>query len=336
MEKNLLLMFLSFSFNSFSQNLVLNNSYEQYSQCPNNENQITYSIGWKSYYGTPDYFNVCATNSNVSIPYNWAGSYQPALSGNNAYSGFFSFFSSTFSGGIPNVREQIGRQLTSPLVLGQKYYVSYKVSLAVSTGGNANCATNNLGIKFSTIPYDQYADSSGSSPLTNNFAHIYESTLISDTVNWRTISGSFIADSAYNYLIIGNFFTDINTDTLIFQLFLPDSTYWCYSYYYVDDVCVSTDSITCSTTSVNAIQFQNAVKIYPNPFSNETTLKFDDGFRFNSCKITLYDILGEEIRNYEMKSNELKIEIDGLRKGICFVKIQLDNTSFTQKLFITN
>jgi len=315
-----------------AQNLVPNYSFEQYSQCPDNENQISYSIGWKSYYATPDYFNICATGAIASIPYNWVGSYQPPLSGSSAYAGFFAYWSGVFSGGGSNLREHIGRQLLSPLVVGVKYFVSFKVSLAASTGANANCACNNIGIKFSTVPYDLYADSSGSSPLVNNFAQIYDSTLISDTVNWTTISGSFIADSAYNYLIIANFFKDINTDTLII---FPFQNY-CYSYYYVDDICVSTNSFTCITTGVNEIQLQDIVKIYPNPFSNSTTLKFNDSLHFNSYKVTLYDAMGKEIKNYEMKSSELKIERNGLPEDIYFLKILINNNSFFQKLLITN
>lgn len=133
---------VSFSDITYSQiNMVPNHSYEQYSQCPDNENQVSYSIGWKSYYASPDYFNVCATNPIVSIPYNFAGSYQPSSNG-SAYAGFFSYFSGAFSGGLANLREHIGRQLSSSLVVGVKYFVSFKVSVAASTGGNANCATN--------------------------------------------------------------------------------------------------------------------------------------------------------------------------------------------------
>lgn len=330
MKKNLLFFLIFCSSFLQAQNLVPNYSFEQYLQCPDNENEISYSIGWKSYYATPDYYNVCATNPWVSIPNNLGGSYQPTTTG-NAYCGFYAYWSPTFSGGLPNLREYIGRQLASPLVVGQKYFVSFKVSLAFNNN-SASCATNNLGIKFSTIPYDLYADSSGSSILANNIAHIYDTTLISDTVNWTTIRGSFIADSTYNYLIIGNFFKDVNTDTLI----LSNSYIWCYSYYYVEDICVSTDSLTCDGASVNEIQLQNVVKIYPNPFSASTTIKLNDGFCINNCYVKLYDMVGEELRNYKMKNNELQIERDGLTNGIYFLHIQFGNYKIIQKLIITN
>lgn len=318
-------------FSLIAQNLVPNYSYEQHSQCPDSENQITRSIGWESYCASPDYFNACSTNAEFSVPSNLLGSYQPASTG-SAYAGFYAYWSPCIGNGYKNLRENIGRQLVIPMVIGTKYYISFKVSLADNGSvTSANCATNNIGIKFSTVPYNIYADSTNT-PMVNNFAHIYETTLITDTVGWATISGSFIADSSYNYLIIGNFFKDVNTDTLI----LHTSQIYCRAYYYVDDVCVSTDSLTCNATGVNEIQLQNAVKIYPNPFSNSTTLKFDDGFHFNNCKIMLYDFLGEELRNYEMKSNQLTIERNGLPDGIYLLNVQINNQIYSQKLIITN
>lgn len=315
----------------FSQNLVSNNSYEQYSQCPSNENQVSYSVGWKSYFGTPDYYNACAIDPWVAIPNNIGGSYQQTATG-SAYCGFYAYWSPTYSGPYKNIREHIGRQLSSPLVVGTKYFVSFKVSLAYNAG-SASCATNNIGAKFSSVPYDLYATDSISSPLVNNIAHVYTTALITDTANWTTISRAFIADSAYNYIIIGNFFKDANTDTLI----LYSSNWICYSYYYLDDICVSTDSLTCNNiTGIMDMELDKIINIYPIPFSNSTTLVFKDGFHFNNCNVTLYDIFGGELRNYEMKSTELKIERDGLPEGIYFLRIQVDNAFFTKKILIIN
>ncbi len=327
MKPLLTILFFCIVFTSKAQNLVPNYSFEQYTQCPDNENEVSYSTGWKSYYASPDYYNVCATNPWVSIPYNIGSSYQPAATG-AAYCGFYAYWSPISGNGYINLREHIGRQLASPMQIGTKYYVSFKVSLAYN-GWSADCATNNIGMKFSSVPYDIYADSAGSSPLVNNFAHIYDTTLISDTVNWTTISGSFVADSTYNYLIIANFFKDANTDTVLLNF--PSQTY-CFAYYYVDDIYVSTQPLS----NIIENDFENAVSIYPNPFSNSTTLKFNDDFHFNSCKVTLYDILGKEIKNYEMKSNELNIERDGLPEGIYFLKIQYNNNFLNHKLLITN
>ena len=70
-------------------------------------------------------------------------------------------------------------------------------------------ASNKLGAKFSTVSY------SYSNPIQiNNFAHVYSDSVIKDTTSWTLIKGEFTADSAYQYISIGNFFDDINTDTI--------------------------------------------------------------------------------------------------------------------------
>jgi hypothetical protein len=53
---------------SISQNLVPNFSFENYSICPNNYGQMTNSSNWLSVISSPDYYNSCTTNSNVSVP----------------------------------------------------------------------------------------------------------------------------------------------------------------------------------------------------------------------------------------------------------------------------
>ncbi len=332
----LLLLLLTFNFlllTCTAQNLVPNPSFEQYSQCPDGEGEISYSIGWESYYGTPDYFNACASNPEFSVPYNLNGSYQPSPNG-VAYAGFYAYWSPAFSGGGKNLREHIGRQLSSPLVIGTKYYVSFKVSMAFNNN-SASCACNNIGIKFSTVSYaNTYVDSSGCSPLTNNFAPIYDTSLISDTINWTTIQGSFVADSNYIYVVIGNFFKDTNTDTLIFPT--SPQYHWCYSYYYVDDIYVSTEP-----ENVIENDFETSVSMYPNPFTAFTEITIQGINSNENISIEIYDLLGnkkevindiaENNNKYEVK---IKIERGNLSEGIYLLKIKADNKIFTNKLII--
>lgn len=128
-------------------NLVLNPSFEDTISCPSAAAQITRANGWSSYSGTPDYFNSCATlSSQISVPNNFGG-YQQAVSG-AAYAGFISYGSF-----LPNMREFIAGTLTAPLSIGIKYYVTFKINLPVNPSMNINCASNNLGVLFSTIAY---------------------------------------------------------------------------------------------------------------------------------------------------------------------------------------
>ena len=49
------------------------------------------------------------------------------------------------------------------------------------------------------------------------------------------------------------------------------------SYYYVDDICVSVDSMACSMkTNVQELRYNEDIKIYPNPSTQFLTLEFEN------------------------------------------------------------
>ncbi len=177
--------------NSKAQNLIPNPSFEDTVACPYQYGQIDFALGWNSFGGTPDYLNSCDQTNYVSVPSNSFG-IQNARSG-KAYAGMLTYeINGTY-------REYLACQLSQTLEIGQKYFVSYWISLGDKVGFRV--ATNKQGAKFTTSQY------SFNNPIpTNNFSPIYSDSIISDTVNWVQIKGSLIADSAYKYLVIGEFF----------------------------------------------------------------------------------------------------------------------------------
>ena len=230
--KLIIYLFLFFaSVNAFGQgNLVPNPSFEQYSSCPAAFGEVYKATGWNSF-NTPDYFNTCATSTDVGVPLNYMG-YQYAATG-NAYGGFFTYYSSF------DYHEFLYTQLQSPLIKNQKYFISFKVSPADS----GFCIySNKTGVKF-------FTNTPGSIVL-NNTAHFYTNTIITDTAGWTKVSGSFVADSVYKYAVFGNFFNDANTDIIDHNCGFP------LSYYYIDDICISTDSLLCnSIVPINLLSF---------------------------------------------------------------------------------
>ncbi len=323
--KQIVISFLSvFSFLSFysQTNLVSNPSFETYTTCPVNSNQVDRAIGWDNFGNSPDYFNTCSLNPDFFVPTNWGG-YQQASSG-NAYCAFGTYQSPIFS--ASNVREYIGGQLSSLLSVGIKYYVSFKVSLSLSNTIQANCATNNVGAMFSTVPCTW----NNPAPKTNN-PPIYYPTKIIDTVNWTTVSGSFVADSAYKYIIIGNFFTDSNTDTLIM-----DGGSTCdFAYYYLDDVCVSTDSLfSLNWVGINNQGFKKSYfEFYPNPTSGKLFVNnFPDS---KDCEIILLNCFGQRLKRIEILNGNY-IDLTELYDGIYFLEIKSKNVLITKKIIINN
>lgn len=218
-------IFTSFFFSTltFAQNLVPNPSFETFSSCPNNYNQVSRATGWfpSSNNNNPtyhtEYCNACGT-SLFQVPANTWGN-QVAATG----VGYMAEVTMD-PGSQQDYRENIYAQLTSPLIIGNTYYVSFNISHT----DNSQYASNNFGVKFATVP---------NFPI-NNICQVYSANIITDKINWTTISGCFVADSAYKFICLGNFFTDTNTLT---QQSCPGCQ-WPLFGYYLDDVSVTTSS----------------------------------------------------------------------------------------------
>ncbi len=197
------------------QNLVPNGSFEDFTSCPSDLDQIDSVYGWYRVLGTPDNLNECATVWYASVPNNLVGAQEPFEG--NGYAGCATF-DFTF-----NYREIFGTELIDTLNPLKTYQVSMRVSRA--NGNIFTAASNNLGIKFTT----QKA-AVGNSAIINNFAQLYSDTLITDSTNWVLLHWNYIPDSAYSHMYIGNFFDDAHTDTIALGSF-PASVY-----YYIDSV----------------------------------------------------------------------------------------------------
>lgn len=301
---------------ALSQNLVPNPSFEDYSSCPTTDCQIHRAIGWSSYGNTPNYFNACNSGS-WSVPQSALG-YQSAATG-SAYASFFCYGPTV----APDDREYIGRQLISPLIIGQLYYVSIKVALTESAG----CAIDKLGVLFSTKSYalDTTCALTTLLPL-RNFSHIYSNSIITDTANWTNISGSFTADSAYLYIVIGNFFADSNTS---FIQTIPTTI--CQAHYILDDVYVGTEPVTIIAEPISFPE--NAIVIFPNPANSNLTINVETGLSFS---YSLYDIVGNTIipKTEKQDNTNTIIDISSFSTGIYFINIEINNTVITKKLII--
>jgi hypothetical protein len=290
-------------------NLVPNPSFEDTLNCPSAPDELVNSIGWSSYNGSCDYFH---TSCPMSVPNNWAG-YQQAASG-NAYAAI-----ATYNSFIPNYRECAGIQLVSPLSIGQKYFVSFQVSLSLGFSTDANCATNKTGAMFSTGSYTP-------APIMNN-PQVYTDSIISDSLNWTRIFGSFVSDSAYSYIIIGNFFDDLNTDTAKFYNTFSDG-----AYYYIDDVCLSTDSaftMNYNYTSITKYDFNQFFSIYPNPSTDYVTIQSQT----QVYNLTVYNTLGQELYSKEhITQSDFTIDLKAFKQGLLLINVTSDKYNFNYKL----
>lgn len=298
----------------FSQvNLVPNHSFENVIQCPFAFGLEDFVENWKSARETPDYFNSCATWWGASVPTNDLG-YQQAYAG-VGYIGMLTYRSDSSI-----YTEAASVQLNSPLIVGTTYYVAFRVSLTLESSTGSMAANNKIGAQFSTVEY------SPSNPIPiNNFAHVWTDSIITDTVNWTMIKGSFLADSAYSHLNLGNFFDKQNMDSITYGGVFG-------AYYYFDDVCVSTDSTICyKTVGLNennnkAMNFS----AYPNPFFNFITIE-----RFKTSDpydMKIYNSLGQLIYHEENLTEVKTFNTSQFNSGFYLLKITSNNKNFFYKL----
>lgn len=223
-----------------------------------------------------------------------------------AMAGLGTFAPSVPSG--PNYREFIGTHLLSSLVINQKYFFSFYTNFANTR--NVAIAANKIGLRFSTVPFDSCCH-----PPINNFAHLYTDSIVSDSISWTRLSASFIADSAYNYVTIGNFFDDAHTDTLILSQF-PG-----YAYYYIDDVCVTTDSLFNETwTGMSEhFNFQNSILIFPNPTPGELIVKSNYQIDF----IRLINSLGQTVLEEDkISSGTSNLSLGSFQNGLYYIQVK--------------
>lgn len=306
-------LLVGFSFTVWGQeNLVPNPSFEDHINCPSSLGLETYITDWKSARESPDYFNVCATSSVAGVPSNNFG-YQHPYSG-NAYIGMLTYRSDSSI-----YTEAASVQLTNQMIIGQTYYVSFRLSLTIDDFTESNSANNKIGVQFSTVDY--------SPPNTipiNNYAHLWTDSILTDTVGWTIVKGSFVADSNYSYLSLGNFFDKPYIDTIVYG-----SNFG--AYYYFDDVCVSTDSTFCyQTVGLNETDSELLnFSIYPNPgidyfLVNQAFTEPYDLIIYNSLGQPLY-----QEKNISTKSKT--INTTSFSKGLLFINIISNNQKFNYK-----
>lgn len=226
-----------------AKNLLFNPSFEEYVECPQRVDAhgvlTTVEAWFQPTSGSADYYNVCGARE-CGVPKNKLGIQYPH-SGN----GFCGIYCSK-----TDYREYLQTQLKEPLQAGQTYQVEFYVSLSEYSAG----AVSTIGALLSV---DSPQDTGTytlmrkeirpvTATISQTIATYYTPQVqndyflvLSNTVSWTKISGTFVAAGGERFLTIGNFLpasqsnvTDIETLTYL----LPGA------YYYVDDV-----SLCCLT-----------------------------------------------------------------------------------------
>ena len=212
---------LAFTPAVLAQNLVPNPGFETYTSCPTTIGQTSKCVAWSTpTTGTSDYFHSCHTGPIVGVPSNTWGT--QAAHGGNAYASFIVYMDAG-----AYVGEYLEVALSSPLVSGEQYDVSFWVSLcdksawAIAELG-AYLSVGSVSVAAGTTPL----------PYTPQIENL-STNVLTDKSGWAQITGTFTAAGGETHLVLGSF----TAASVMTKQFVGGMLQW--ANYYVDDVNVS-------------------------------------------------------------------------------------------------
>ncbi len=145
--------------------------------------------------------------------------------------------------------------------------------------------------------------------------------------DWQTISGPFTNTSGnvwfQAYLDLTAF---ANKKAQLAFYFTSDDNYSASSGWYIDDI--SFENITW----VKDEEFQK-LNIYPNPFSEKTTIQFDDT-DLSGYRLSVYNISGTKVLEMkDIRSDKIEFEKGSLPVGIYIIELK-GNKVYRNKIII--
>ena len=213
-------------------NFVLNPSFEKLDTC-SVPGFLIPPVYWDTLRagggGFPQICSLCGPD-NLTVPTTGGKSYQMARTGNN-YTYFGVWTAATISPGYTHERSYIQNELSGTLKQGHTYCVTFYTSLM----NESKYSITEIGAylddgSIATIPWGVCTQS----PQVKSLVGV----LMTDTLGWMKVQGSFVANGSEKYLTLGNFKTTAATTRSI----MPTSPTFTYQRnladYYFDDVSV--------------------------------------------------------------------------------------------------
>jgi hypothetical protein len=220
-------------------NLVLNPSFELYDTCPFSLDQIHYAKYWNSIdtlyypvdslglYGTcaAEYCNACDSTSPYGVPRGYSYFQYPRTGNGMAQ---MVICDVDHNDGLEQ-RDYTQGRLYESLVAGKQYCVTFFVNKEKYCA----YAVNNIGAYLDDGSIDTAGYYCGR-PQTEYTPQALTDSIISDTMYWTKVQGTFTANGMERFITIGNFFDNPHTDTLRIPGYWVTYT----SVYLLDDVSV--------------------------------------------------------------------------------------------------
>jgi DNA-binding beta-propeller fold protein YncE len=141
-----------------------------------------------------------------------------------------------------------------------------------------------------------------------------DSNILTDTLNWMPITGTYLANGGEQYVLLGNFKPVAEGYDTAYQYYgSPTHANW--AYYYIDDVSlIDLDS----TLSVKENEAMAQVEVFPNPASSVLTIKLNEPQQ----QYSITDIKGNTLlQNSLSKQEKLQIDISALPSGFYVINL---------------
>jgi OmpA-OmpF porin, OOP family len=297
-----------------AQNLVPNPGFEKYKKipasfCHNTSEFNSFIYNWTlPNIATSDYFHAKSRTNASTMKNNFVGN-QPPQEG-FAYAGFF-----LYEPAAPEYREYLEVRLLKPLIAGQKYAVSYYVSLAEAS----EFGIDHFGVLFTKKMVRQKNSQfikGGASAETS------DSVFFDDKNKWMLVRIIYTARGGEQYMTIGNF---RDSESMHFKKVVVDKKKYYKengAYYYVDNVCVSAidkdgkDACPCETKPAiidTAVVIADTPAVITPPVLQKEPQVFTSVY-FDTDKAILkpqsYGSL-DSLAEFLLKNPDISIEISG-------------------------
>jgi len=194
--KLFILIFILFISNYiFSQNLVLNPSFEENTGIPDDRDGMLFLKYWEKVKVNPYYMHEDADSTlwfSCNTAKNYFGSQEP-------HSGKAYVALELVDIDAIETATLIQGFLTKPLIAGRTYYAEYYLSLS----DNSTNATSDFYIFFSDTAYNKKMKNAVFQKLTPQLSNPINN-FITDKDGWTKISGTFKARGGEKYMMMGN------------------------------------------------------------------------------------------------------------------------------------
>ena len=309
-----------------AQNLVPNPGFEEADSCSDQLPPFMGIHDWFSVNGSPDHLRSCLPYGDFrGLPMNFF-TYQEPFEGASC-AGVITYWQI----GLTEGREWIMARLLEPLVVGRTYYCSFRANAAfggTETNPQFWLANDKVGMRFTTMPMPawNYPDPY---PVPPNHAHILYPQILADTVSWILVNGSFEADSAYQYVMIGQFFSNVLTDTLHFS---PQGVPWYWlprAYTLVDAVCVSPTPDGCDLGQSVGEGLPTGPVLFPNPARDQMVVAQRDG-----AEAQVLDALGRLLWQGRISSDRWVLRVGSWARGAYVLRMVRSEQLETQKFVL--